>query len=489
MGVTLYTSRIVLRELGVSDYGIYSVIGGFIALFGVFDSSMSAATQRYLSYDIGKGNIEQLKKTFSCSLTIIIGIAFLVLLLAETVGLWYVNYKMIYPPERSFAVKIVYQISIFTALVGIIQVPYNALIIAREDMSVYAYISFAEVSLKLIIVFLLVYFGSDKLITYSILYFCVTVIVRLYYQYYCRKNYKESIFTFVKDRNYYNELIGYSGWNLFGNVAYVARGQGGNMVLNLFFGTIANAAYGITLQIQGAVSLFINNFQLAANPQIIKLYAQQDSAKMQHLINQVSKFSFYLSFLLVAPFFFNINLILELWLVHPPRYSALLSRISLLCVLIDSISGPLMTGIQATGKIKAYQMVVGCLVFLNLPISYLLFKLDVFQSPEVVFYVWLSISFLALAFRLYFLRKTQGFQLAIFVKRVLFRILTITFIGALLGYYINKYILANSLFSFALQTLLYCGCLIVIIFFAGIEREERTLILNLKDKLINRRVR
>src|SRR5690606_19286013 len=334
MGITLYTSRIVLKELGVSDYGIYSLVGGFVAMLGFFNSAMSTATQRYLSFDLGKGDYNQLKKTFSVTLTIHIAIAILGLLLAETIGLWYVNYKMVFPVDRVFAVNVVYQFSILTFVLNIIQVPYNALIIARERMNIYAYVSILEAALKLAIVFLLV-FGTDKLILYAILTFVVALIIRLIYQVYCRRQFQESRYKFEYNKAYYKELISYSGWNLFGNIAAVAKCQGVNIVLNLFFGTVVNAAYGITNQVYSAVNMFVSNFQLALNPQIIKNYSQGNLEQSHYLILQGSKFSFYLMLIIVSPIILNVDFILEIWLVNPPEYTSVFVQLCLLNILID----------------------------------------------------------------------------------------------------------------------------------------------------------
>src|SRR5690554_3558665 len=300
MGITLYTSRVVLQQLGISDYGIYSLVGGIVTMVGFFNAAMSSATQRYLSVDIGKNDEIQLQKTFSATLTIHIGIGVMVLIIAETIGLWYINYKMIFPQDRLFAVNIVYQFSILTFLLNIIQVPYNALIIARERMNIYAYVSILEAGLKLAIVFLLV-LGTDKLILYAILTFVVALIIRLIYQVYCRRQFQESRYKFEYNKAYYKELISYSGWNLFGNIAAVAKGQGVNIVLNLFFGTVVNAAYGITNQVYSAVNMFVSNFQLALNPQIIKNYSQGNLEQSHYLILQGSKFSFYLLLIIVTP--------------------------------------------------------------------------------------------------------------------------------------------------------------------------------------------
>lgn len=487
MGVTLYTSRIVLRELGVSDYGVYSLVGGFVAMFGFLNAAMSSATQRYLTFDLGKKDYVRLQKTFSAALTIHLGIALTVLVFAETLGLWYVNNKMVFPPERIYAVNVVYQFSIAASLLGILQVPYNALIIARERMNIFAYISIVEVILKLAIVFMLVFFASDKLITYAILTFVVSIVIQSIYMYYCRRNYIESRYNFEWDKEYYRELISYSGWNLFGSVASVARGQGNNVVLNLFFGTTVNAAYGIMNTVNVAINSFVTNFQTASRPQIIKLYAAGEHSKMQTLINQTSKFSFYLSLVLMAPVFINIDYILNLWLVTPPEHSALFIRIALVYTLIDTLSGSLMTGIQATGIIKTYQLVVGTLVFLNLPLTYIFLKFDIYRVPEVSLYIWLAISVISLFFRLYYLEKTQNYNLNIFYIQVLFRVALVTLVSIITGMILNKYVHVSDFVSLILQTGLYCSLMISIVYFIGIEKNEKALIARTIKKTLHRK--
>lgn len=488
MGVSLYTSRIVLKELGISDYGIYSLVGGFIAMFRFLDASMSAAAQRYLSFDIGENDEKRLAKTFSALLTITIGIAILVLILAETFGLWYINYKMIYPPGRFLAVNVVFQLSVVATLIGIIQVPYNALLIARERMNVYAYVSIAEASLKLIAVLLLMYWGTDKLVAYAILVLTTTIIIQALYQGYCRIHYKESKYKFEKDKTYYKELVSYSGWNLFGSLSTVAKREGNNVVLNLFFGTLINAAYGIMNVVVTSINSFVTNFQIASNPQIIKLYASGDYKDMQQLVNQTAKFSFYLSLLFMAPAFTNIDYILHLWLVNPPAYSSIFIRLALIFTLIDTISGPLMTGITATGKIKVYQIMIGFLNILNLPLSYFSLKYKIFDKPETVLWIWIAISILSLFFRLYFFRILLNgkYEIKSFYIKVLLRISIVCLFSVIAGYYISRYLFVDSIGSFVVQTCIYCFLIMLFIVFLGIEKNERILILNLKNKLIKR---
>lgn len=430
-------SRIVLEELGVSDYGIYSLVGGIVALFGFLNSSMSSATQRYLAFDLGKKDEKKLQKTFSVTLTIHIAIAILILIVAETIGLWYVNNKVVLPSERLFAANVVYQFSVLTALIGIIQVPYDSLIIAYEKMNVYAYISIVEVGLKLGLVFLLVVYGGDKLIAYSAMMFFVSLIIRIAYQIYCRRSYKASKYKFEYDKLYFKELLGYSGWNLFGGLASVSRGQGINIVLNLFFGTVVNAAYGLTLQVQSAVNQFVTNFQRAVNPQIIKTYSEGNLERTHKLIIQSSKFSFLLMLLLVAPILFNTDFILNLWLKNPPEYTSIFVQLSLIGVLIDCISGPLMVAVQATGKIKNYQIVIGSLIILTLPIA--AFWLYLGGKPAVVFYSIILINILSLISRLFFIKGLLALKISKFLKVVILRVVLISAVIYLLFVILKDY--------------------------------------------------
>ncbi|SEM43896.1 Na+-driven multidrug efflux pump [Chryseobacterium taichungense] len=484
--ITLYTSRIVLKNLGASDYGIYSLVGGIVVLFGFLNSAMSSATQRYLSYDIGKGDLINLNKTFSITMTIHIGIGILILILAETIGLWYLNNILSFPVERTKAVNYVYQFSILSFLLNILQVPYNALIIARERMKVYAYVSVIEVLLKLFIVYILIYIKDDKLIIYSILTFTVSLIIRLIYQIYCRRNFIESKYKFIYDKEYFIELISYSGWNLFGNIASVSRNQGNNLILNLFFGTLINAAYGITMQVQSAVNIFISNFQLAVNPQIIKNHSVGNIKESIKLIVISSKLSFVLTLILISPVILNIDFILEVWLIDSPKYTNYLVKWCLICLLIDSISGPLMTGIQATGKIKTYQAVVGSIVFLNLPISYFLLKYKIINTPNLVFYTWFIISIISLFIRLYFMKTVLNFNIKEFLVKHLSKLLVISILSFTLIKLINTYLILDDLFKVTFITTLYLMIMIIIIYFFGTGKDEKVIIKKLLKKIIKK---
>lgn len=486
LGVTLYTSRIVLEQLGISDYGIYSLVGGIVAMLGFFNAAMATSTQRYLAIDIGKNNFEDLKKTFSSAFIIHVGIALLILLLAETVGLWYINNVMVFPKNRVVAVNIVYQFSILTFILNVIQVPYNALIFARERMGIYAYVSILEAILKLIIVYVLVFFNDDKLIIFSILTFLVAFIIRAIYQIYCRKNFHESKISLNYDPIYFKELLFYSGWNLFGNLASIARNQGNNVVLNIFFGTMVNASYGLTMQVQSAVQMFINSFQNAVNPQITINYAKSNINGMQNLMLKSSKFSFFLTLILVVPILLNLDWLLKVWLGTPPEYTNIFISISLINISIDSLSGSLMTGIQATGRIKMYQLVVGSLVFLNMPLSFLFLKFSQFNSPWVIFIISGIISILSLLFRIYFLKKVINFNYLIFIRTVLLRVIIVSSLIVLILIKMRDIIDYNNFFSIFCYTILIVLILIGLIYFLGINKDEKMFFLSLKSKLIKK---
>ena len=472
MGVSLYTSRVVLNTLGVEDYGVYSIVGGIVTLFSFFNSAMTSATQRFLAFDIGKNDLGQLKKTFNATLNIHIAISVLVLMLAETIGLWFVNHKLNLPIDRMTAVNWVYQFSVFTFLLGIVQVPYDALIIAREKMSIYAYMSFVEVILKLIIVYLLVVFAFDKLILYAGLLFLVSFIVRMGHKYYCKRFYEESKYQFYFDKSLYKILLSYSGWSLFGNLAGVARGQGTNVLLNLFFGTVLNAAYGITMQVQGTVQSFVTNFQMAVNPQIIKLYAAGNQEQCLKLIFQSAKFSYFLMFIIVLPIIYNIDFILELWLKAPPKHTSIFVVLSLIGLLIECVSGPLMIAAQATGKIKWYQIVIGTLIFINLPIAYTL--LNVYENPELVFYASIIISLLSLVFRLLFLKKIMKFPIFSFFQDVLLRIIIVTFLAMVIyHFYFQLIIIRNNIEYFIINIIVLGFITIFLVYVVGVNNEEK----------------
>lgn len=470
MGATLYSSRVVLNALGVSDYGLYNIIGGIVAMMAFINSAMSSATQRYLSFDIGIGDTERLKKTFSVTLTVHLFIAVAIIALGETIGLWYVNHKMVFPVERTYAVNIVYQFSLFTLFFNIVQVPYNALILARERMNVYAYVSILEALLKLAVAFLLLWFGYDKLILFSGLSFAVAVIVRIIYQSYCRRNFKESKYTFEYDTKYFKELVAYSGWNLFGTLSLVAKNQGVNMILNLFYGTVVNAAYAIAMQVQAAVVQFVSSFQMAINPQIIQSYAADNREKTVNLMFLGAKLSYVLMFVIVAPLILNTEYLLEIWLGKVPNNTIVFIRLVLVSILIDAISGPFMTGIIATGKIKKYNVTIGILNLTIVPLSYLLLNLGC--TAPAVFLLSVIFSIVSLCFRIKFVLNIFSFSFLMLVNRLFIRLLPLTLFLCILEYYLfNKR--CQSLSFVILSTVSLFALVVVISFITVLNKKER----------------
>lgn len=475
MAVSLYTSRIVLNTLGVTDYGIFNVVGGFITMFGFLNSSMASATQRFLSFELGRKDFIQLGRVFSMSLNIHFLIAFIILVLGETVGLWFVNTQLTIPAERIAAANWVYQFSVLAFLVSVVSVPYNATIIAYERMNIFALVGIIEVSLKLLIVFMLKWFGFDKLKFYAVLIFLVSLLIRIVYGVYCKKNFSESKYSFVWDKTLFSTLFNYAGWNLWGNAAAALYGQGVNILLNIFFGPVVNAARGIAYQVRGAVNGFVQNFQMAMNPQIIKSFASGNVKYMHQLIFQGAKYSFFLLFILSLPILLETEIILKLWLKIVPKYTVIFTQLVIINILIDSISGPLMTAAQASGKIKLYQGVVGGLLLLILPVSYIFLKLG--YPPQVTLYVSIVISIVALFARLRIISPLVGLSIKSYLKRVIMGIIPTLAISVVLSVLV-KYLLQNV----HLRPLIVCFSSVMLvgisIYILGISKPERLLINN-----------
>jgi len=471
--VSLYTSRVILNTLGVEDFGIYNAVAGFVIMFAFLNSAMASATQRFLAFEIGLVDKLQLRNVFSMSVNIHFLIALIIFIFAETLGLWFVNTQLTIPAERMTAARWVYQFSILMLMVNMVSVPYNAMIIAHERMNVFAWVSIAEVILKLFIVFMLQWFGFDKLKFYAVLMFGVALLIRLIYGIYCNIKFKESKFRFYWDKPLFKTLVSYAGWNLWGNSAGVIMGQGINVLLNIFFGPAVNAAYGIAYQIKGAVNNFVNNFQMALNPSIIKSYAANDLKYMHQLILRGAKYSYFLLFTLSLPILLETEIILKLWLKTVPEFTVAFTQLVIININIESISRPLMTAAQASGKIKLYQGVVGGLLILNLPVSYLFLKLG-FQ-PESTLWVSIAISVIALFIRLKIISMLVKLEVLEYLKKVLLRIIPTT----LTAIFIPILIITNlkdGFYRLIISILFSLICIGVSIYFIGLEKTERTFL-------------
>lgn len=483
MLVTLYTSRVVLRVLGVDDFGIFNVVGGVVIMFSFLNSAMSSATQRFLSFELGKNNLQGFTRVFSMSINIHALIALIVFLLAETIGLWFVNTHLVIPADRMVAANWVYQCSILAFMVTIMSVPYNASIIAHERMGAFAYISILEVVLKLGIVFLLEWLAFDKLKLYAVLILLVAVIIRIVYSIYCKLKLQGCKYIWVKDKALFKQLSSFAGWNLWGNLAAVGMDQGVNILLNIFFGPIVNAARGIAYQVGAAVRMFYTNFQLAVNPQITKSYAAKDLDRTHMLMFQSSKYSFFLMLILSIPLLFETEFVLQLWLGQVPEYTVWFVRLVLISGLIDCLSGSLMAGAQASGRVKVYQSVVGGLLLLIAPISYIMLKY--YESPLVPFVVAICFSVITLIVRLMIIYKLVNFSIGTFVKKVIIPCFCVILLS-LPVFFLVSTCLTPSIWRFVIDLLLVLFIVPIMIWFVGMSKKEKDLLKNLVKKILKK---
>lgn len=479
MAVALYTSRVVLNTLGVEDFGIYNVVGGVVAMFSLVSSSLSSAISRFITYELGRGNPKKLKIIFSSAINIQVALAILICILAESVGVWFLNNKMNIPASRLLAANWVLQCAIFTFMVNLVSVPYNAAIIAHERMKAFAYVSFLEVTLKLGAVFILYITTFDKLKTYAIILLCISIVIRLVYGIYCKKHFTECNYHFVYDKSVMKEVASFAGWNFIGSSSGVLRDQGGNIILNLFCGPTVNAARGIAFQVNTAVNSFVTNFMIALNPQITKSYALGDKEYMMTLIYQGARFAFYLLLLLSLPVIVNTRYILFLWLKVVPEHTVMFVRLILAFALSESISQPLITAQLATGKIRNYQLLVGGLQMLNLPVSYILLRLG--YIPEITIIIAICISQCCLIARLYMLRKMIQLKFWFYMKNVYLKVLLVSIVAAIIPW-VGSCFLSESFINFFFITCTSIICTLFSIFFIGCNHKERFLI---KEKIIN----
>lgn len=473
MGVSLYTSRVVLQALGVEDYGIYNAVGGIIAIFNIIRGSLSTATQRFITHALGKKDEEYLSRVFSTSIFMHMALCVVILILAETAGLWLLENKMNIPTDRETAAMWVYQLSILSSLIIVMSIPYNATIIAHEKMGAFATISLIEVFLKLGIVYLLVVFSTDRLISYSILMVAIQLIVRYCYTRYCIKNFKETKIRYVKDTKLIKEIGLFSTWSVMGNAAYVSCTQGLNILLNLFFSPVVNAARGIAVQIQSAVWQFVMNFQTAFNPQITKSYASGDLGYMHRLVFTSSRFSFYLIFIISLPILIECETILHIWLGIVPEYTVTFSRIVLITCWINAVANPLIVSVKATGNIKTFELIIGIITILTLPISYVFLKFG--YPPYIVFIINFVTEIIAHIFRIWITSRLISFSIYNFTKEVISRCIIITIIATPLPLFLHTQ-MERSTASFICISIISIIISCSTIYLIGLLKNERTYI-------------
>ena len=475
MGVSLYTSRVVLQVLGVENFGIYNVVGGIITMISFINGGMVSSTQRYITFELGKGDVHQLHKVFITSVQIHLLISVVILILAETIGLWFLLNKLVIPEDRLVSAIWVYECSIIACIVSIMSIPYNAAIIAHEKMSAFAYISIVDVVLKLLIVYLLLIIPFDKLIVYAILMLSVQIIIRFIFTNYCQKHFLESKYEHHVDLPLLKEMASFAGWSFWGNLAGVLYTQGLNMMLNVYFGPLVNAARGIAVQVQTATQGFVTNFQMALNPQITKKFANQDLRNMHSLMFRSARFSFFLLFFLTLPVLLETKFILEIWLKTVPDDTVTFIRIMILISLIYTTANPCIVANQATGKVKKYQMVVGGTLLTILPISYLILELD--APAYSVFIVHFFVESIAQILRLYMLRNLINLSFLRYLRNVYVPIVSTVLLACIFPTYVH-FSIAEGLFRFIFVGFSCVFSTIVFVFMLGLTKNERTTIIS-----------
>lgn len=431
MLISLFTSRIVLEALGVDNYGINNVVGGVVGMFSIISGSLSGSISRFLTYALGEENKEKLRKVFSMSINIQIFIGIIILILAESCGIWFINQKLNIPSDRLIAAHWVFQCSLISFFIALINIPYNACLIAHERMNVFAYMTILDVSLKLLTAYAIFISPFDKLITFAVLNVFVGIIMRIIYGIYCVRNFEECHYertTF--DKKLAKEMTGFAWWVFFGNTAWIFNTQGVNILINMFFGVIYNAARGVAAQIEGAVMGFVGNFMTALNPQITKSYAAGDKEYLFSLICRGTKFAYFLTLLFAIPLWFEAQTVLSIWLVEVPEDSAVFLKLSLICSIITTTGTPLLTAIMANGNIKRYEIVVtiiGCLVF---PSTYVAYKLG--ASILSTYFIYMAVYTLIIWIKVEFSKRLFGFPPRLFLSKVVIPAASVTLLSLVL---------------------------------------------------------
>ena len=485
MVISLYTSRVILNTLGVEDYGINNVVSGFIGMLGFLSGSLGAASSRFITYDLGIGDMPTMKRTFGNIVTIHLLLAVIILILGETIGLWFVLNKLQIPENRMTAALWVYQFSIFSFMLSIVSVPYNATIIAHERMKAFAYISIVDALLKLLIVYLLVVIPYDKLIIYAILFFCIQVFDRVVYGVYCYRHFEETKTKLAFNKKLFKEIFSFAVWTMNGNLAVIGYTQGINVLLNMFFGPIVNAARGVAVQVQTVVQNFCNNFQMALNPQLTKSYAQNDLEHMQQLLKVSSKFSFFLLYIISLPLMLEAPLVLKWWLGIIPEHTVNFLRLILCSSMLIALSNPLIVSVHATGKIKKFQAIEGTMLLCIVPIAYVLLKFfDI--RPEYVFCVHIIVEILTQYVRVRIILPMISMKCIDYFKEVIvpiIKVIIITPILPLIAYhYINQSVITFFLICFISVISVLLG-----VYYWGCLKSEREFIINKIRQKISKR--
>lgn len=483
LALNLYMSRAILAILGEIDFGIYNVVGGFVAMFGIFSNSMTAATQRFLSFEIGKNEQGNVESVFSTAVLIHLFFAILILVFAESVGLWFVENKLNYPSSRQQAVFWVYQLSVLTFIIGVLSVPYNAALVAFEKMKAFAYVGIIEVLLKFIVVIMLAYACYDQLILYALFLAIIAIVIRVIYGIYVKISIPNCKCNFKMDKIIRNNMIAFAGWNSFGSISNMLNNQGVNVLLNMFFGAAINAARGISFQVMNALQLFVANFQLAMSPQIIKSFASGNKDDAFKLAFRGSRFSFLLLMLFAIPTILEAPYILQIWLVKVPNLTVDFLRIILITALVNTLGQTLSYLMQASGIVKNYQIVVGTSYMLAVPVIYVVLKLG--GNPLIAMLIVLLFSQISQFCQLIMLKRSIGFPIGVYMRTVFLKSWMLFLLSILIPLivFLN---LGQSLFSFSIVSFVSLLSSSLVIFYGGLHKDERKYLIIYLFKLKNR---
>ena len=476
MFISLYTSRIILRELGVTDYGIYNVVAGFVSMFSFISGALSLAISRFITFELGKGKDGNVQKVFSASMVVQILLAVLIIVIGEVFGMWFLNCRMNIPDERMYAANWVFHCSLIAFCINLISIPYNALITAYEKMNVFAYISIIEASLKLAICYVLFITVIDKLILYGILLMLVSLIIRILYGTYCNKKINASKFSFDIECQDIVSIGKFAGWTFFSNGAAILNTQGVNVLTNLYFNVSFNAARGIATQAESAIKQFVNSFTTSINPQIVKNYASGNKIELFRLICRGSKFSYFLFMLLALPFIFETDIVLNLWLTTPPERATTFFRLAIICEMINILGSSGTTACHATGRMRLYVLSITSLSILVFPLTYIAYSLG--MPVEFSYYIFIVVYTLINVVRLFVMRKLIGFPIMLFVNEVISRICICTVLSLLFPLLLTCYV-DDSIMRLLVVFVVGSIISVAIVYFVGLNYKERQVITDL----------
>lgn len=485
LAISLYTSRVILQVLGVVDYGIYNVVGGFVAMFSFLNSALASGVQRFYNFELGKNGESGVQKVYICATIIQFVLIAVIVLLLETIGLWYINNKMVIPIERIETAKILFHFSTISLALVILGIPYSAAIMAYERMNYFAIVGIIDAVLKLVIVIILPYIKYDQLIIYGFLTLCITIFNFFLYFVYSKINFKAIKFSFSLDKIMLRSMLGFSGWHIFGTIAQIMRTQGINIVLNLFFGPVVNAARGITYQIQSALMSFVGNITAAARPQLVQSYAIGNYSRTINLMYSIGKICFYALLSMVIPICFEIDYVLNLWLGEKavPNHTNIFTILVLIIALIDILNTPLSMVVHAIGKMKKYQIITSCISLFVLPLGYIVFELG--TPASTIFIISIITSIFVQTASLFIVRELIGISLKEYFSKVIIPIIKVVLLSLIIPLLIRIF-MVDGILRLVIISILSISSVLVTAFYFGLEKNEKELVVKMKKNLFSK---